>query len=121
MLKIDRTAENHQDVTFAISCVLSVDPFSYPCTRSFDAQKGEHPFRYVVESWQPSLVDPLSTWLKEVTENDDYVPDWSKLNLMPVSRMNLTSIRVEANAEHVPQSRSDSAPEALLCISFLQR
>lgn len=76
--------------------------FSYPCTRSFDALKGEHPFRYVVDSWQPSLLDPLSTWLKEVTESDEYVPDWSTLTLMPVSRINLKLIRIEPNAEHVP-------------------
>lgn len=96
-----------------------VDPFSYPCTRSFDAQKDAHPFKFVVENLQPSLLDPLSTWLREATESDDYVPDWATLSLMPVSRINLKPIRVEAMLSMY--HNLDSACTALLCISFIDR
>ena len=44
-------------------------------------EKDNHPFEYVLVHWTDELMEPLSTWLKEITHDASFVPEWSELKI----------------------------------------
>lgn len=76
-----RTQNDHSHAK-STSGNFSVLPYVW---RTFNVDQDEHPVRYLLETWEPGMLDPLCLWLDEILDSEaPFCPDLKSM-VLPVS------------------------------------
>ncbi|CAL1133840.1 unnamed protein product [Cladocopium goreaui] len=69
---------------------------------TFNVDQDEHPVRYLLETWEPGMLDPLCLWLDEILDSEaPFCPDLKSM-VLPASATGQLSVPLLALAVQLP-------------------